>query len=212
MQLKFNNIEELTTALKQGEMIVLCDDKERENEGDIVMAAEKAAAWHINFMATEARGLICIALTPNRCRELNLSLMVDNKNNNSEHGTNFTVSVDAKEGISTGISAEDRARTIQTIVDSNTTPYELVRPGHIFPIMAHPQGVLGRAGHTEAATELAALAGLMPAAVIVEIMNPDGTMARDVQLQEFAAMFNLKIGTIEDLISYKKLEKTRENR
>ena len=212
MQFKFNNIEELATALKQGEMIVLCDDKERENEGDIVMAAEKVAAWHINFMATEARGLICITLTPSRCRELNLSLMVDNEDNNSEHGTNFTISVDAKEGISTGISAEDRARTIQTIVDSNTTPGELVRPGHIFPIMAHPQGVLGRAGHTEAATELAALAGLMPAAVIVEIMNPDGTMARDVQLQEFAAMCNLKIGTIEDLISYKKLEKTRENR
>lgn len=202
--MKFNNIQEIILAIKNGEMIVLCDEKERENEGDLVIAANKVNTDHINFMATEARGLICLALTVERCRTLNLPLMIKDKDNDSQHKTSFTVSIDAKTGISTGISAQDRARTIQIVANPDTQADELVRPGHIFPIMAHPKGVLGRPGHTEAATELTSLAGLMPAAVIVEIMNSDGTMARDKQLQSFAAKHQLKIGLIEDLIKYKK--------
>lgn len=198
---EFNSIAELVSALASGEMIVLCDNADRENEGDLVMAAEKITPEAINFMAGEARGLICLSLTPQKCQELNLPLMVANDDNDAPYGTNFTLSVDAKQGTSTGISAADRAKTIQIAVASNSKPEQLARPGHIFPIMAHPDGVLGRNGHTEAANELVKMAGLTEAAVIVEIMNPDGTMARVPELLKFATKHQLKIGHIADLVS-----------
>ncbi len=201
---EFNTIAELLSALADGEMIVLCDNADRENEGDLVMAAEKVTAEAINFMAGEARGLICLSLTPQKCQELNIQLMVPHDDNDSSHRTNFTVSIDAKHGTTTGISAADRAKTIQTTVANDSKPEELVRPGHIFPLMAHPDGVMGRNGHTEAANELVKMAGLTEAAVIVEIMNPDGTMARVPELLKFAAKHQLKIGQIADLIASKK--------
>ncbi len=207
--MQLNTVEELIDDLRQGKMIVLLDDEERENEGDLLMVAEQVRAEDINFMATHARGLICLTLTPERCKQLDLPLMVsDNKTNLS---TNFTVSIEAAEGVTTGISAADRARTVRAAVAENARPEDLVQPGHIFPLMAQPGGVMSRAGHTEAGCDLARLAGFEPAAVIVEVMNPDGSMARRADLEAFAQKYDLKIGTIADLIHYRALkEKTVE--
>lgn len=199
-----NTTQELIDAIQQGEMIVLLDDEDRENEGDVVIAAEKVTPQHINFMARYARGLICLPLSESHCEKLRLPLMV--QENNARYKTNFTVSIEAKEGVTTGISAHDRAHTILTAVSPTVKPEDLVQPGHIFPIMAQPGGVLVRAGHTEATVDLARLAGLQPAAVLCEVLNEDGTMARRDQLMVFAKTHGLKIGTIADLIRYR-LEK-----
>jgi 3,4-dihydroxy 2-butanone 4-phosphate synthase/GTP cyclohydrolase II len=201
--MSFNTPQELIAAIKQGEMVILLDDEDRENEGDIVMAAEHISPVAINFMATHGRGLICLTLSKERCEQLNLRLMVDS--NQAAHGTNFTVSIEAAEGVTTGISAADRARTIQAAVAADAKPEDIVQPGHIFPLMAAEGGVLNRAGHTEAGCDLARLAGCEPAAVIVEILNEDGTMARRPELEKFAAKHNLKIGSIADLIEYRNL-------
>lgn len=199
--MKLNTTEELIEEIRQGRMVVLMDDEDRENEGDLIIAAEKVTPQDINFMATHARGLICLTLTEQRCQQLGLPLMVDV--NDATHGTNFTVSIEAAEGVTTGISAADRARTVQAAVAPRATPLDLVQPGHIFPLKAQPGGVLSRAGHTEAGCDLAQLANLEPAAVIIEIMNDDGTMARRPDLEEFAKKHNLKIGTIADLIHHR---------
>jgi 3,4-dihydroxy 2-butanone 4-phosphate synthase/GTP cyclohydrolase II len=205
-----HTIDELVEDIRQGRMVILMDDEDRENEGDLVIAAEKITAADINFMATHARGLICLTLTEQRCRQLALPLMVDA--NKASHGTNFTVSIEAAEGVTTGISAADRARTVQGAVAKNAGPDDIVQPGHIFPLKAQPGGVLSRAGHTEAGCDLARLAGCEPASVIVEIMNDDGTMARRPDLETFAQKHGLKIGTIADLIHYRMLnEKTIEH-
>ena len=199
----FNTPPELIEAIKQGEMVILLDDEDRENEGDLVMAATHITPEAINFMATHGRGLICLTLTKQRCEQLNLRLMVDS--NNSSHGTNFTISIEAAEGVTTGISAADRARTVVAAVAADAVPADIVQPGHIFPLMAAEGGVLNRAGHTEAGCDLARLAGCEPAAVIVEILNEDGTMARRPELEEFAHKHQLKIGSIADLIEYRNL-------
>ncbi len=196
-----NSIEELIADLKAGRMVILMDDENRENEGDLVMPAECVNADHINFMARFGRGLICLTLTQERCRQLRLPLMVGE--NNAAFSTNFTVSIEAAEGVSTGISAADRARTIQAAVAAEAKPEDIVQPGHIFPIMARPGGVLARAGHTEAGCDLARLAGFEPAATIVEILNEDGSMARRADLEVFAREHDIKIGTIDDLIRYR---------
>lgn len=196
----FNTIEEAIADLKEGKMVIVVDDEDRENEGDLVMAAEKATTEHITFMARFACGLICVPITEERAKELDIPLMVTY--NTDTHGTAFTVSVDAK-GTTTGISAEERAYTVQKIIDPKTMPEDLRRPGHIFPLIAKEGGVLRRAGHTEAAVDLAKLAGLYPAGVICEIMNEDGTMARVPELQVFAQKHNLKMITIADLIKYR---------
>ncbi|MGB9667489.1 MAG: bifunctional 3,4-dihydroxy-2-butanone-4-phosphate synthase/GTP cyclohydrolase II [Thermosulfidibacteraceae bacterium] len=198
---KFNTIEEAIEDIREGKIIIMVDDEDRENEGDFVMAAEKVTPEAINFMAKYGRGLICLALTPERCDELNLPLMV--QDGDALHGTAFTVSIDARYGITTGISAYDRAHTIKVAIDPNTKPGDLVRPGHIFPLRAKKGGVLKRAGHTEGSVDIVRLAGLYPAAVICEIMNDDGTMARLPQLIEIAKKFNMKIITIADLIKYR---------
>jgi|TARA_B110000483_G_scaffold228870_1_gene292261 3,4-dihydroxy 2-butanone 4-phosphate synthase/GTP cyclohydrolase II len=197
----FNTTEELIKDISQSRMVILLDDEDRENEGDIVMAASMVRPEDINFMARHARGLICLTLTAERCKQLDLSQMVED--NNASHGTNFTVSIEAAEGVTTGISAQDRAKTVQAAVAPGAIPRDIVQPGHIFPLTAQPGGVLSRAGHTEAGCDLARLAKLEPAAVIVEIMNDDGSMARQPDLLKFAAEHNLKIGTIEDLIHYR---------
>ncbi|MCC6201834.1 MAG: 3,4-dihydroxy-2-butanone-4-phosphate synthase [Gammaproteobacteria bacterium] len=202
----FDSTERIIEEIRQGRMVILVDDEDRENEGDLVMAAGAVTPEHINFMATYARGLICLTLTEERCQRLGLKHMVET--NRSSHGTNFTCSVDAAEGISTGISAADRAHTVQLAVAPQASPRDLVQPGHIFPIMAQPGGVLSRAGHTEAGCDLARLAGLEPAAVIVEIMNPDGTMARRADLERFSQEHDLRIGTIEGLIHYRLANET----
>ncbi len=194
-------IEEILAELKAGRMVVIVDDEDRENEGDLLMAAECVRAEDINFMARYGRGLICLTLTQQRCRELRLPLMVSATA--EEHRTNFTVSIEAAEGVTTGISAYDRARTVQAAVKPGARPEDLHQPGHIFPLMAQPGGVLTRAGHTEAGCDLARLAGFEPAAVIVEIMNEDGTMARRPDLEKYAREHGLKIGTIADLIRYR---------
>src|SRR5918998_4390147 len=194
-------ITDIIAELKSGRMVVLIDEEDRENEGDLLIAAEFASAEAINFMARYGRGLICLTLTEERCRQLNLSLMVSN--NRSPLGTNFTVSIEAAEGVTTGISAADRARTIQTAIRRDASPRDLVQPGHIFPLMAQPGGVLVRAGHTEAGCDLARLAGLIPAAVICEILKDNGEMGRLPDLVDFAAQHRLKIGTITDLIQYR---------
>jgi len=199
--MKLNSIEELIEDMRQGRMVILMDDEDRENEGDLVIAAAQVRAEDINFMALHARGLICLTLTERRCRQLNLPLMVTS--NNSSHGTNFTLSIEAAEGVTTGISAADRARTVQMAVAVDAVPADIVQPGHIFPLKAQPGGVLSRAGHTEAGCDLAQLAGFEPASVIVEIMNDDGTMARRADLEIFAEKHGLKIGTIADLIHYR---------
>jgi 3,4-dihydroxy 2-butanone 4-phosphate synthase / GTP cyclohydrolase II len=194
-------IEDLIEDIRQGRMVILMDDEDRENEGDIIMAAEKVGAEHINFMARHARGLICLPMTRERCERLKLPLMVTD--NNSGFATKFTVSIEAAEGVTTGISAADRARTVQAAVARNAEAKDIVQPGHIFPLMAEPGGVLRRAGHTEAACDLAALAGCDPSGVICEIMNDDGSMARRPELERFAAEHGLKMGTIADLIHYR---------
>jgi len=196
-----SSIEEVLEDYRRGKMVILVDDEDRENEGDLVIAAESVSADDINFMAAHGRGLICLALTEDRCRQLNLSLMVNQ--NNSRYGTNFTVSIEAADGVTTGISAADRARTIQRALRENAGAKDIVTPGHVFPIMAQPGGVLTRAGHTEAGIDLARLSGLVPASVICEILNPDGTMARLPDLVTFASTHDLRIGTIADLIRYR---------
>ncbi|AJE99086.1 bifunctional 3,4-dihydroxy-2-butanone-4-phosphate synthase/GTP cyclohydrolase II [Pandoraea apista] len=193
--------EEIIAELKAGRMVVLVDEEDRENEGDLVMAAEFATPEAINFMAKYGRGLICLTLTQARCKQLNLPLMT--YRNGTQYGTAFTLSIEAAEGVTTGISAADRAHTVKTAIAQEARPEDIVQPGHVFPIMAQPGGVLVRAGHTEAGCDLTAMAGLTPAAVICEIMNDDGTMARLPQLLEFAEQHNVKIGTIVDLIHYR---------
>ncbi|PPC76946.1 3,4-dihydroxy-2-butanone-4-phosphate synthase [Pokkaliibacter plantistimulans] len=204
-----NSVEEIIEDIRQGKMVILMDDEDRENEGDLILAADKVTPEHINFMAKYARGLICLTLTRERCEYLKLPLMVSA--NGTPYATNFTVSIEAATGVTTGISAADRARTVQVAVNADSRPEDIVQPGHIFPLMARPGGVLSRAGHTEAGCDLARLAGLTPASVIVEIMNEDGSMARRPDLEEFARTHDLKIGTIADLIHYRTLhEKTIE--
>jgi 3,4-dihydroxy 2-butanone 4-phosphate synthase / GTP cyclohydrolase II len=204
--MKLNTIEEILADLRAGKMVVMMDDEDRENEGDLIMAAERVRAEDVNFMARYGRGLICLTLTRERCQQLRLPLMVSDTHLN--HATNFTVSIEAAEGVTTGISAHDRAHTIRTAVRRDAGPEDLRQPGHIFPLMAQAGGVLTRAGHTEAGCDLARLAGFDAASVIVEILNEDGTMARRPDLETFAKAHNLKIGTIADLIRYR-LEKER---
>ena len=209
-QTGFNTIPELLEELRAGRMVVLMDDEDRENEGDLVMAASKVRPEDVNFMARFGRGLICLPLTRERCRQLRLPPMVNQ--NQARYATNFTVSIEAAEGITTGISAYDRAHTIRTAVKPDARPEDLSQPGHVFPLMAQPGGVLARAGHTEASVDLALLAGLEPAAVLVEILNEDGTMARRAELEQFARQHGLKIGTIADLIHHRmQTEKTVEH-
>ncbi|GAB3291125.1 bifunctional 3,4-dihydroxy-2-butanone-4-phosphate synthase/GTP cyclohydrolase II [Pseudidiomarina andamanensis] len=208
---RLNSAAEIIEDIRQGKMVILMDDEDRENEGDLILAAECVTPAAINFMARYGRGLICLTLTEERCKQLRLPLMVDQ--NNSPYATNFTVSIEAAEGVTTGISAADRARTVQAAVAKDAQPADLVMPGHIFPLKAKSGGVLNRAGHTEAGCDLARLAGFEPAAVIVEILNEDGTMARRPDLEKFAAEHDLKIGTIADLIEYRSLkEKTVERK
>ena len=200
--IKLNTIDEAVEDLRNGKLIIVVDDEDRENEGDFIAAAEKITPEMVNFMVTEGRGLICVPITEERCEELDLGMMVGT--NTSLHETPFTVSVDAVgDNVSTGISAHDRAVTIRKLADPATQPNELGRPGHIFPLRARSRGVLRRAGHTEAAVDLVRLAGLEPAGVLVEIMNPDGSMARLPELYEIARKFGLKLVSIEDLIAYK---------
>ncbi len=199
--MELNTIEEILDDFRQGKMVILMDDEDRENEGDLVIAADKVTAEHINFMATHARGLICLTLTRERCRQLNLPLMVSS--NDSPFGCNFTISIEAAQGVTTGISAADRARTIQAAVARDARPGDIIYPGHIFPVMAKDGGVLRRAGHTEAGCDLARLAGFTPASAICEVMNEDGSMARRPDLEKFAKRHGLKIGTIMDLIHYR---------
>jgi 3,4-dihydroxy 2-butanone 4-phosphate synthase/GTP cyclohydrolase II len=199
--MSFASIPELLDELRAGRMVVVVDDEDRENEGDLIMVAELVRPSDINFMVTHARGLVCLALTRERCAQLGLNPMV--RDNTSPHHTNFTVSIEAAEGVTTGISAYDRAHTIRTAVRPDAKPSDLTQPGHIFPLMAQPGGVLTRAGHTEAASDLARLAGFEPAGVLVEILNPDGSMARRPELEVFAREHGLKIGSIEDLIRHR---------
>lgn len=199
-------IEDIIEDIRQGKMVVLMDDEDRENEGDLIMAADAVDAESINFMAMHGRGLICLTLTEARCRQLNLPLMVGH--NGTSLGTNFTVSIEASNGVTTGISTADRARTVQAAVAASAVPEDIVSPGHIFPLMAQPAGVLSRAGHTEAGCDLAHLAGREPASVICEIMNDDGTMARMPDLLVFAEKHGLKVGTIADLIAYRHQQET----
>ncbi|KKN59747.1 hypothetical protein LCGC14_0539020 [marine sediment metagenome] len=204
-----NGISPITDIIKdmsQGKMIVLIDDEGRENEGDLILAAEFVTPEHINFMARYGRGLICLTLNEARCHQLDLPLMV--KKNKASMGTNFTVSIEAAEGVTTGISTADRARTIQATVAKDAKPQDIVKPGHIFPLMAQNGGVLARAGHTEAGCDLAELAGLEPSSVICEILKEDGNMARLPDLLEFAAEHHLKIGRIADLIQYRNQTET----
>jgi 3,4-dihydroxy 2-butanone 4-phosphate synthase/GTP cyclohydrolase II len=202
MEIQLNTIEEAINDIRQGKVIIVVDDENRENEGDFVAAAEKITPETINFMATHGRGLICAPLTETRCKELDLHMMVNNNTDPME--TAFTVSVDLRgNGVTTGISASDRAKTVHALTNFETKPFELARPGHIFPLVAKEGGVLRRTGHTEAAIDFARLAGLKPAGVIVEIMNEDGSMARLPQLIEVAKRFDLKIVSIEELVAYR---------
>jgi 3,4-dihydroxy 2-butanone 4-phosphate synthase/GTP cyclohydrolase II len=198
----FATIDEALEDIRQGKMVVVCDDEDRENEGDLTMAAQFATPEAINFMATHGRGLICLSLTPQRCDELGLDLMA--AKNESPFETPFTVSIEAREGVTTGISAHDRARTIQVAIDPESSPRDLVQPGHIFPLKSRAGGVLERIGQTEAAIDLARLAGLNPAGVICEVMNDDGTMARVGDLVGYCARHGLKMITVADLIAYRR--------
>lgn len=201
-EIQLNSISEAIEDIKNGKVIIVVDDENRENEGDFIAAAEMVTPEMVNFMATHGRGLICTPLTEKRCKELQLGMMVSNNTDPME--TAFTISVDLKgQGVTTGISASDRAKTIKALIDNNTRPFDLARPGHIFPLKAKEGGVLRRTGHTEAAIDFARLAGLQPAGVIVEIMNEDGTMARLPQLIEVAKKFEIKIVSIEDLVAYR---------
>ena len=199
--MQLNSTEEIIEDIRAGKVVILMDDEDRENEGDLVLAADCVRPQDINFMARYGRGLICLTLTREHCNRLNLPLMASHSY--SSHNTNFTVSIEAAQGVTTGISAADRAHTIRTAVAADAKSSDLVQPGHVFPLMAHPGGVLLRAGHTEAGCDLARFAGLTPAAVIVEILKDDGTMARRADLEEFARNHGLKIGTIADLIRYR---------
>ena len=204
MKVQFDTIPDAIAAIKRGEVIIVVDDENRENEGDFIAAAESITPELVNFMATHGRGLICTPLTEKRCQELDLAPMVSNNTDPME--TAFTVSVDLKgNGVTTGISAQDRCKTIQALTQKETNPYQLSRPGHIFPLIAKEGGVLRRTGHTEAAIDFARLAGKYPAGVIVEIMNEDGSMARLPELAKVAQKFNLKLVTIEDLVAYRML-------
>ena len=204
-----DRIEDILEDLRAGRMVIMMDDEDRENEGDLIMAASKVRPEDINFMARYGRGLICLTLMRDRCRQLRLPLMVSGTD--QAQTTNFTLSIEAAEGVTTGISAHDRARTVQAAVKPDARPEDLKQPGHIFPLMAQPGGVLTRAGHTEAGCDMARLAGHEPASVIVEILNEDGTMARRPDLEVFAKQHGLKIGTIADLIRYRiEKEKTVE--
>ncbi|HFQ92320.1 MAG TPA: 3,4-dihydroxy-2-butanone-4-phosphate synthase [Chromatiales bacterium] len=196
-----DTIEDIIADIRAGRMVIMMDDEDRENEGDLVMAASRVRPEDINFMARYGRGLICLTLTRERCEQLRLPLMVSGTN--ARHTTNFTVSIEAAEGVTTGISAADRAATIKAAVAPDARPGDLVQPGHIFPLMAQPGGVLTRAGHTEAGCDLARLAGYEPAAVIVEILNEDGSMARRPELEVFAREHGIRIGTVADLIRYR---------
>ena len=199
--LEFSSVEEIVADLRIGKMVIIVDDEERENEGDLLMAADKVTPEDINFMAKYGRGLICLTLTQSRCSLLRLPLMTTQNSGLEE--TNFTVSIEASEGVTTGISAHDRARTIRVATAPGAQPSDIKQPGHIFPLMAKPGGVLTRAGHTEAGCDFTRLAGLSPAAVIVEILNDDGSMARRPDLIEFSKHHDIKIGTIADLIRYR---------
>ncbi|MEO8535377.1 MAG: 3,4-dihydroxy-2-butanone-4-phosphate synthase [Flavobacterium sp.] len=202
IKIQLNTIEEAIEDIRQGKVIIVVDDEDRENEGDFLAAAEKVTPEMINFMATHGRGLICTPLTESRCKELDLRAMVSNNTDHME--TAFTVSVDLKgNGVTTGISAADRSKTVQALVDANTKPHDLARPGHIFPLVAKQGGVLRRTGHTEAAIDFARLAGFKPAGVICEILNEDGTMARLPELIKVAKKFDLKLVSIEDLVAYR---------
>lgn len=201
MQNTLASTEEIVAELKAGKMVILIDEEDRENEGDLVLAADHVTAEAVNFMAKHGRGLICLTLTRERCQKINLPLMV--RDNGTSMGTNFTVSIEAASGVTTGISAADRAHTIKTAVAPNAKPNDLVQPGHIFPLMAQPGGVLIRSGHTEAGCDLAAMAGCSPTSVICEIMKDDGSMARLPDLLVFAKEHQLKIGSIADLIQYR---------
>ncbi len=196
-----SSIEEILTDYRAGKLVVITDDEDRENEGDLLIAAEKVTADHINFMAKHARGLICLTLTEERCRQLGLSLMVGN--NAGRFSTNFTVSIEAAQGVTTGISAADRATTVHAAIKADASSKDIVSPGHVFPLMAQPGGVLTRAGHTEAGVDLARLAGFEPASVICEILRDDGTMARLPDLIEFARRHDLKISSVAELIRYR---------
>ena len=199
--MSLNSTEEIIDELRAGRMVIIMDDEDRENEGDLLLAADRVTPEAINFMARFGRGLICLTLTKERCERLRLPLMV--ADGQAPHGTAFTVSVEAAEGVTTGISAADRAVTVRAAVAPDAQPRDLVQPGHVFPLMAEPGGVLVRAGHTEAGCDLVRLAGLEPAAVIVEILNEDGSMARRPDLESFAQIHGIKIGTIADLIHYR---------
>ena len=207
--MELNSIQEIIEDISQGKMVILMDDEDRENEGDLVLAAEKVDPEAVNFMAKHARGLICLAINEDRCKKLGLEQMV--KHNGTELGTAFTTSIEAAIGVTTGISAADRATTILAAVNKKAKAEDIVQPGHVFPIKAQEGGVLTRAGHTEAGTDLAKLAGLDPSAVIVEIMNDDGTMARRGDLELFAKKHDLKIGTIADLIHYRNISEKSIN-
>ena len=198
-----DTVPDILDDIREGKMVILMDDEDRENEGDLVIAAEKVTPEIINFFASEACGLICMPITAERARQLRIPLMV--RDNRSQHETNFTVSIDATHSVGPGVSARQRAHTILEAVKADATPSDISQPGHIFPLVAKPGGVLQRAGHTEAGVDLARMAGCEPAAVIVEIMNEDGTMARRPELEVFAKKHNLRIGTIADLIEYRAL-------
>ncbi|WP_354624547.1 bifunctional 3,4-dihydroxy-2-butanone-4-phosphate synthase/GTP cyclohydrolase II [Psychromonas sp. MME2] len=204
--MKLNTTAEIIEDIRLGKMVILMDDEDRENEGDLIMAADLVTPEAINFMATYGRGLVCLTLTEARCKQLNLPLMV--ADNTAAYQTNFTVSIEAAQGVTTGISAADRAITVQAAVAKDAKPTDIVMPGHIFPLKAQPGGVLTRAGHTEAGCDLARLAGREPAGVIVEILNEDGTMARRPDLEKFAQQHGLKLGTVADLIEYRNNNET----
>jgi 3,4-dihydroxy 2-butanone 4-phosphate synthase / GTP cyclohydrolase II len=199
--MSFDSIESIIDDIAKGRMVVMLDDEDRENEGDLIMAAPLVRPEDINFMARYGRGLICLSLTRERCRQLGLQLMV--RDTDRHHQTNFTVSIEAATGVTTGISAYDRAHTVRTAVAPDARPDDLTQPGHVFPLMAQPGGVLARAGHTEASMDLALLAGLEPSGVLVEILNEDGTMARRPELEEFVRTHELKMGSVADLIRYR---------
>lgn len=199
-----NAISEIIQDFKNGKFVILVDDEDRENEGDLILSADFVTAEAVNFLAKEARGLICLALTAAHVEQLKLPMMKSALHNHGLTNTAFTYSVEASHGVTTGISAADRAHTIKVAANTNAKPSDVICPGHIFPLRAHPEGVLGRPGHTEASIDLAKLSGLTPASIICEVINDDGSMARLPDLKMFAQKFNLKIGSIADLISYRK--------
>tara|TARA_R110000868_G_scaffold392875_1_gene663696 strand:- start:11079 stop:11693 length:615 start_codon:yes stop_codon:yes gene_type:complete len=196
-----NTIEEIIKDLQAGKMVVIMDDEDRENEGDLIMAAEKLTADDVNFMITQGRGLFCLPMTESLCKKIGIKPMVET--NRCRFGTNFTVSIEAESGVATGISAKDRAHTVHVAIADNATMTDIVSPGHVFPIMAKEGGVLERQGHTEAACDLMRLAGFKPTGVLIEILNADGSMARRPELEVFAELHGLKIGTVADLVTYR---------